>query len=289
MNKIEQIIVAREKDVGITVRRILPWVKKRMVGPFIFLDHMGPANLAPPNDHMDVRPHPHIGLATLTYLFDGSILHRDSLGYVQEIVPGEVNWMTAGKGISHSERETDRAREIKRTIHGLQFWVALPVEKEDLDPSFHHHSESEIPVLRNNTHHIKVIAGEYEGLKSPLASHSPMIFMILEAKDKGVFNLNRPKFELAVYLLNGEINIEGTIFSKKEMIVFETGSELNFEHSPDAHFAVIGGEAFQEPRHIWWNLVSSSKEKIEKAKLSWADGSFPKVPGDYERIPLPEN
>lgn len=286
-NEIEMIIEARSKDIGITVRRILPWAKRRMVGPFIFLDHMGPAIMHAPDDHMDVRPHPHIGLSTLTYLFEGKILHRDSLGYVQEIVPGEVNWMTAGKGISHSERESEEQRKHDRIIHGLQFWVALPKEHEDVDPSFRHYPKEDIPLIENEFHTAKVVAGNYGGRNSRLHAYSPMTFVVVNGKKMGKFSHTHAGHEHALYIVKGSLSLNGENYSETQMIVFKADSAIEVEHSADAVFALIGGEAFPEPRFIWWNLVSSSQEKISKAKESWAEGSFPNVPGDHERIPLP--
>lgn len=288
-NSINLIIEPRAKDIGITVRRILPWAKKRMVGPFIFLDHMGPAHLHPPKDHMDVRPHPHIGLSTLTYLFEGAILHRDSLGVVQTIVPGEVNWMTAGKGIAHSERESQEARLHDRTIHGLQFWVALPKDKEDMSPTFEHYEIPQIPKHDIGSALIDIVAGTAFGKTSPLKAYSPMQFMILKGRAEGSIEIPSQGHELAVYVVEGQVELDGQIFTKEKMIVMNQGSDIHLKFSADALVAILGGEPFPEPRFIWWNLVSSSQEKIELAKASWKDGTFPQVPGDSERIPLPEN
>lgn len=288
-NDIDLIIEARGKDIGVPVKRILPWAKRRMVGPFIFLDHMGPAFLHAPHDHMDVRPHPHIGLSTLTYLFEGKIFHRDSLGFEQLIVPGEVNWMTAGKGIAHSEREPQNVRTHDRTIHGLQFWVALPKEHEDVEPSFRHYPKEEIPEIETDSHRVCVVAGSLNGKTSKLHAYSPMTFMVVTATKRGVFSHHGPGHDHAVYIVKGSVTVNGTRYNETQMIVFKTGSEIELEHSPDALFALIGGEAFPEPRFIWWNLVSSSHDKIEAAKAAWANGTFPNVPGDHERIPLPED
>lgn len=288
-NQISVVIEPRAKDVGIPVRRILPWAKRRMVGPFIFLDHMGPALMKPPKDQMDVRPHPHIGLSTLTYLFSGQIFHRDSLGVEQLIVPGEVNWMTAGSGISHSEREPQNMRQLEREIHGLQFWVALPVESEDVAPSFHHYEKGSIPFESTPSHDISIIAGTRNGKTSPLKAYGPMTFQVVKAKTSGVFHYSRSEFELGVYLVEGSINIEGRDYAGNQMLVFEKGSEIELTHSPDALFTIIGGTPLPEPRFIWWNFVSSSQDKIEQAKRAWKSGTFPQVPGDPERIPLPVN
>lgn len=286
-NEINLIIEPREKDIGITVRRILPWAKKRMVGPFIFLDEMGPAHLLSPGQAMDVRPHPHIGLSTLTYLFEGSIVHRDSLGVVETIVPGEVNWMTAGKGISHSERESAEARTHERTIHGLQFWVALPKAKEDMDPSFEHFKNAAIPKHFTAGAGITIIAGSAFGKTSPLTAHSPMVFMVIEGKEQGRIEIPSEGNELALYVVKGSVKIDGETYTANKMVVFKNKSDLSFYHSADALVAVIGGEPFPEERFIWWNLVSSSLDKIEAAKKAWEDNSFPQVPGETEKIPLP--
>jgi redox-sensitive bicupin YhaK (pirin superfamily) len=287
-NEIEFIIDPRAKDIGIEVRRLLPWVKKRMVGPFIFLDHMGPSHLKSPLDHLDVRPHPHIGLSTLTYLFEGEIFHRDSLGYKQLIVPGEVNWMTAGKGISHSERERPEMRKINRTIHGLQFWVALPIELEDCDPSFTHYSQDEIPMEENPSHHIAIVAGSRNGKTSPLKALSPMTFQVVKAKQEGSYTFSEKDFELALYVIHGEVKINHQAFTH-EMVTFKQNSSIELTHSQDALFAVIGGKPFPEKRFIWWNLVSSSEEKIEATKKAWSEGTFPMVPDETEFIPLPKD
>lgn len=292
INNMTHIISARPKDIGIPVRRILPWAKKRMVGPFIFLDHMGPAFLKAPDERIDVRPHPHIGLSTLTYLFKGSLLHRDSLGHVQEILPGQVNWMTAGRGISHSERETEEARNQDRTIEGLQFWVALPVEFEDIEPSFIHYKQDDIPEIEDESLSINLVAGEYHGHVSKLHSYAPMIYMLMSAKKEDEFTYHHPIHELAIYVAKGQVKIKSSDvlheFEEGQMIVFEKGSSIELTFSKDAVFALIGGETYPEPRYIWWNLVSSSQEKIEQAKKAWIDGTFPQVPGDAEKIPLPE-
>lgn len=287
LNKINLVIEPRVKDIGIAVRRILPWAKKRMVGPFIFLDHMGPTHFKGPSEHMDVRPHPHIGLSTLTYLYEGAILHRDSLGVVQNILPGEVNWMTAGKGISHSERETTEARQHERTIHGLQFWVALPKESEDIDPSFHHYDKEEIPKHETDAAVIDVIGGSMFGKTSPLKAYSRLLFLSVKAKKRGELKISADGQELAVYIVNGEVQMSGETYKEAHMIVLEQGSDIELTHSEDAVFAVLGGDPFPEKRYIFWNLVSSSEEKIEAAKKAWKEGTFPAVPGDEERIPLP--
>lgn len=290
MNHIEFLIKPRSANIGVPVRRVLPWVKKRMVGPFIFLDEMGPAFLIGPKEAVDVRPHPHIGLSTLTYLFEGKLVHRDSLGYEQLIVPGEVNWMTAGRGIAHSEREPQDVRTSERTLHGLQFWVALPLIHEDVEPSFHHYEKEEIPTIENDFQKITVVAGSYDGYTSKLKAYSPMTFIVVENKKKGLFRFNHISgHEHAVYVVKGELRAGEELINEHEMAVFSMNEDIEVEMSEDCVFALIGGEPFFEPRYIFWNLVSSSQEKIEKAKLAWKERSFPQVPGETEFIPLPED
>ncbi len=270
---------AREKDLGgFQVKRVLPYAKKRMVGPFIFLDQMGPARFDP-GQGIDVRAHPHIGLSTLTYLFEGSLLHRDSLGFVQEIEPGAVNWMTAGSGISHSERSPLEKRKSTQAIYGLQFWVALPKEKEDCDPSFFHTPKKEIPEFSYQGAQIKLIAGEALGFRSPVKTHSPLFYLDLQLKKNDQIELPSLGQETAVYFLNSR--------DAGKMIVFGN-REFRFKAEEDSHLILLGGEAFSEERHIWWNLVSSDTEKIEKAKERWEKNQFPMVPGESERIPLPK-
>ena len=288
-NEIAFLIEPRKADIGIPVKRILPWMKKRMVGPFVFLDEMGPKLMKAPDENMDVKPHPHIGLATLTYLFEGSILHRDSLGVEQLIIPGEVNWMTAGKGVSHSEREPVGVRKKDRLVHGLQFWVALPKELEDMNPSFHHYEQKDIPEFKSESLNIKLVAGSALGKISGLKAHSPMIFMVMNAFRNGTFSFQEKSHEHALYIVKGSIVIDGQAYTESQMLVFKEGSEIDLQHSPDAVFVLIGGEVFPEPRHIWWNFVSSSKDKIEAAKEAWRNKTFPQVPGDDEFFPLPES
>ncbi len=280
-------IIGKQHDLGggLIVNRVLPDRKKRMVGPFTFLDHMGPLTTNP-GQETDVRPHPHIGLSTLTYLFDGRIVHRDSLGSVVEINPGEVNWMTAGKGITHSERAPDSEKGLARRLHGLQIWIALPIESEDCEPSFNHYKNVVIPKKDTDQCAISVIAGEAFGLKSPVVVSSPLVFVEIKTKKQFDLKLHIPGFELALYLIKGTATTESQSVSESEMITTEPGQELNASIEAGAHVVVLGGAPIGE-RFIWWNLVSSSKEKIELAKKDWANGKFPKVPSETEFIPLP--
>jgi redox-sensitive bicupin YhaK (pirin superfamily) len=282
-------IIGKKSDLGggMFIQRILPNVKKRMVGPFCFLDHMGPI-MTEPGANTDVRPHPHIGLSTLTYLFEGRMVHRDSLGSVVEIEPGEVNWMTAGKGISHSERAPENEKGKPRRLHGLQFWVALPDGKEEIDPSFRHYNKNQIPFHENDERQITLVAGQGFGLESQVETSSPLIFANLYAKKDFKFELSMANFELAILVIKGSAQSENLEILENQMLVFEQGVPVKMDISKDCHFVLIGGEPFKTERHIWWNLVSSSREKIEEAKRRWKNGSFPMVPGETEFIPLPE-
>lgn len=262
-------------------------MKKRMVGPFIFLDHMGPAHFNR-TESMTVNAHPHIGLSTLTYLFEGRIHHKDSLGSSVTVIPGEVNWMTAGRGISHSEKTADEDLGQESNLHGLQFWVALPDELEDIEPSFFNFKKNQIPTLETKELSIDVIVGDFKGLNSPVATYSPLIFLNIMAHEDCFFSFpNEKNHELALYLINGSISVEEKGFKENEMIVFESGSSLEVKLSKGAHCVLIGGETFQNPKQIWWNFVSSSKEKIDTARKNWNEGNFPQVPGEKERILAP--
>jgi len=293
-NKLEMIITAREKDlVSFTVRRILPYASHRMVGPFIFFDHMGPATF-PPSKGMDVRPHPHINLATVTYLFAGKIWHRDSLGSDQMIEPGAVNWMTAGKGIVHSERTPpeERAKECK--LHGIQLWVALPEEHEEDPPTFSHHPKETLPEFEVESCSVKLLLGNLFGKTSPVPVHSDLFYAEVKIPSGQKFNLDVSGREAAVYVVNGNLQIEGELVHKNEMAVAKAGENLQLTAKDDVHIMVLGGRPVGE-RFIFWNFVSSSKERLEDAKKEWALGPlnwhsrFSIIPGDNgEFIPLPE-
>jgi redox-sensitive bicupin YhaK (pirin superfamily) len=273
---------------GFVVRRLLPFRKKTMVGPFIFLDHMGPFEFVPV-PHSDIRPHPHIGLSTLTYLYDGRMVHRDSLANEQVIKPGEVNWMTAGKGIVHSERihKDDHNKKIK--MEGLQFWVALPDDLEDQDPSFLHYEEPSIPVFKGKGFRVAVIGGKAFDLLSPVQVSSPLVFLNFEVSDDAEipFKAEKADFEIALYVLKGEVHCEGQTLKSGQLGVLKKSSTYGFKAKKDTRFVLIGGEPFKSHRFIEWNFVSSSKEKIEAASRDWQDEKFPLIPGDdKERIPL---
>jgi redox-sensitive bicupin YhaK (pirin superfamily) len=259
-----------------------------MVGPFIFFDHFGPAHFRS-GSGIDVRPHPHIGLATLTYLFDGEIMHRDSLGTAIAIRPGEINWMTAGRGIVHSERTGPERRASGDDLHGLQCWVALPAATEETAPAFAHHGVAEFPVVRDGDNTVRVVVGSLYGARSPVATASETVFADAALRAGSALPLDAGHEERAIYVIDGEIDIGGDRFGRDRLLVFRPGDPITLTAVTDAHLMILGGAAMDGPRHIWWNFVSSRKERIEQAKAEWAAGHFGKVPGDeIEFIPLPE-
>jgi redox-sensitive bicupin YhaK (pirin superfamily) len=286
---IDQVIVPRTVDLGdFAVRRALPSARTRMVGPFIFFDHFGPAEFHAGNG-LDVRPHPHIGLATVTYLFDGEIMHRDSLGTAVAIRPGEVNWMTAGRGIVHSERTRPERRVDGEPIHGLQMWVALPAAKEEMDAGFAHHATAEFPVINDNGKNVRVVVGSLYGTASPVPTVHETIFGDVHLKAGATLPLDADHEERAVYIIDGVLDIAGDRFEPGRLLVFRPGDTVSISAATDTHFVIVGGAPMDGPRHIWWNFVSSRKERIEQAKAEWKAGHFGKVPGDeIEFIPLPE-
>lgn len=290
MSNIQLIIEERPADIGnFLVGRLLPFRTKRTVGPFAFIDHMGPASM---NDHqnMDVPPHPHIGLSTLTYLFEGSIMHKDSLGTEMEIKPGAVNWMTAGKGIVHSERTPAYLRNADKHLHGLQIWVALPRELEEMQPSFVHVEAHELPVWTENNLTFKLIAGEALGKKSPVPVFSPLYFIEIKSTGRQTVNIGDHLFgECALYILEGQIDCEETTFVPKQLLVAKNSALCEFEMAENSTIYIFGGEAFPEERFIYWNFVSSSKERIEQAKQMWLAQTFERVPGETEFVPLPQS
>ncbi len=286
---IELVIAARPRDLGgFFVRRTLPSPARRLVGPFIFFDHFGPVRF-PPGTGMDVRPHPHIALATVTYLFDGEIDHKDSLGSAQTIHPGDVNWMTAGHGIVHSERTGREARRAGATLHGLQLWVALPTQHEETEPRFEHQPAANIPEVALKGARLRVVAGNAYGASSPVTVLSPTFYVVAEL-DEGV-HLDMPDAypERAAYVVSGAIECDGATHGEGTMIVFRTASAARVVASEASRIALVGGAPLDGPRHIAWNFVASSPERIERAKRDWREGRFPRVPGDdVEFIPLPE-
>ncbi len=287
---IAHVVVPRTVDLGdgFSVRRALPSAQTRMVGPFVFFDHFGPAEFRAGNG-LDVRPHPHIGLATVSYLFDGEIMHRDSLGTAVAIRPGEVNWMTAGRGIVHSERTGPEKRAAGGPIHGLQMWVALPAAKEEMEAGFAHHDTEEFPLIEDQGKAVHVVVGSLYGKKSPVPTVHETIFADVVLKAGAALPIDADHEERALYVIEGTIDIAGDKFEPGRLLVFKPGDKIAITAATNAHFVICGGAPMDGPRHIWWNFVSSRKERIEQAKAEWKAGHFGKVPGDeIEFIPLPE-
>ncbi|MCF8466278.1 MAG: pirin family protein [Sneathiella sp.] len=285
---VELIISGKPKNIGgFEVRRLLPAAKRRSVGPFVFLDHMGPAVLAPAQG-MDVRPHPHIGLATVTYLYEGSILHRDNLGSVQEITPGDVNWMTAGRGIVHSERSGDTARAREQLVHGLQAWVALPRKMEEIKPSFIHYPRAELPEISGDGWTGRLIAGALFGARSPVATLNPLFFADIRMYTGAEIALRPDYDEGAVYVVSGRVQIGGKTVEAGELAVLQKHVDVSLIAMEASVIAFLGGDSLPEPRFMYWNFVSTSRERIDRAKSDWRDQRFTKISGESEFTPLPE-
>ena len=286
---IETVIVPRARDLGgFEVRRALPSVQRRMVGPFIFFDQMGPAEFLI-GGGIDVRPHPHIGLATVTYLFDGEVLHRDSLGTELSIKPGELNLMSAGKGIVHSERTSEAAKALGPKLFGIQSWVALPETHEEGAPAFEHYDASQLPMINDHGVALRVIAGELMGVKAPTKTAWPTLYADATLAAGASMPLDPTYEERGIYTVSGTLDIAGDQFGPGQLLVFKPGDDITVRAATDARFMVLGGEPMDSERHIWWNFVSSSKERIEQAKADWKAGRFDIVPGDdKEFIPLPD-
>ncbi len=277
----------RDLGGGFAVKRALPAIEKRMVGPFIFWDEFGPAHFAA-GEGLDVRPHPHVNLATVTYLFAGEIFHRDTLGSAQVIKPGDVNWMNAGRGIAHSERTAPELRQTGSPIAGIQSWVALPEAHEESEPSFVHHAEHELPLVEENGKSVRVIAGKLYGKASPAQTYSEMFYADVRLEPGAALPLDADYEERGLYLVSGEIEIAGDVFQPGRLLVLRPGDAMTVRAVTPARFMALGG-ANLGPRHIWWNFVSSRKERIEQAKEDWRAGRFGTIPGDdKEFIPLPE-
>ena len=287
MSNIKLIIEERAANIGkFMVGRLLPFRQKRMVGPFIYIDHMGPVKLNE-RQNFDVLPHPHIGLSTLTFLFEGSIMHRDTLGNEIEIKPGAVNWMTAGKGIVHSERTPEYLRDSPLYMHGLQIWVALPKDLEQMEPQFSHIEEKDIPAWTDGDLQFKLVAGEAFGKKSPVPIFSNLFMLEIKSKTKQVVNIGNALYgEAGLYILNGAIESEGNIYEPKQLLVAKDSTLCEFTIQENSTIYIFGGEPFPEERFIDWNFVASDKELIEKAKQKWKDQAFDKIKGDdTEYIP----
>src|SRR5690348_9008978 len=286
---VDLVIEPRTRDLGdgFEVRRVLPYAKRHMVGPFIFFDHFGPTNFRA-GTGLDVRPHPHIGLATITYLFDGEIMHRDSLGTAQVIRPGAVNWMTAGRGIVHSERTPPETRRRQSPIYGIQSWVALPQAREEIEPAFEHVPETDLPLIEGDGVGVRLIAGTLFGKTSPVATQSPMFYADVTLRAGATLAMTPDYAQRAAYLLEGTVDCAGTRHAPPLMLVFDSKARAVITAREPARLLLIGGEPLDGERHIWWNLVSSSAERIEQAKRDWQGGRFPKIQGDSDEfIPLP--
>jgi redox-sensitive bicupin YhaK (pirin superfamily) len=288
---IDVLVQGRAHDLGggFAVRRVLPSVRRRMVGPFIFLDHFGPMDVPPGGDGMEVRPHPHIGLATVTFLFDGGIFHRDSLGYAQAIRPGDVNWMTAGSGIVHSERTEPEMRRAGFRMHGVQTWVALPKSHEETQPSFEHVEAAKLPSWTEGGGSFRLIVGTYAGHTAPTTHFSPTFYVGAELKAGAKTAISPEHAERAVYIAEGEAAIGDRLLGVGDLAVLRPSQPVDIvAGAAGAKLMLLGGAPMDGPRHIWWNFVSSSRERIEKAKADWKASRFARVPGDDEFIPLPD-
>lgn len=287
-NAVEHLIIPNAKDLGnFQVRRALPSRERKLVGPFIFFDRMGPA-VFKPGEAIDVRPHPHIGLSTVTYLFDGTIRHRDSLGTEMVIEPGDINLMTAGRGIVHSERSPEELRGTTRGLTGLQTWLALPDSKEEMAPAFENTAASQMGVIDGETASARVLIGSFHGVKAPVTQYHETLYVDVTLPRNGEIEIPNDTEERAIYVLDGMIDIAGDTFEADQLLVFRPGDQIVVRSMMGASFMLFGGASIGSPRHIWWNFVSSSKERIEQAKHEWKTGKFDIVPGDEEEfIPLP--
>ena len=291
MDHTPRLIEGRKHDLGdgFTVRRLLPALLARHVGPFVFFDHMGPADFAP-GKGMDVRPHPHIGLATITWLFEGSIRHRDSLGSLADIRPGEVNWMTAGRGIVHSERTPPDERRDGQRLHGIQLWVALPREDAEVAPEFHHHGADELPRIHRDGAELLLVAGHAYGERSPVKVFAPMFLIEATLAAGAVLDWPDAHAERGVYVVEGEVEWDGVAIGIDRMAVQGARSASPLRSPGPSRLILFGGAPLDGERHLWWNFVASSRERIEQGKADWAAGRFGVVPGDeHEFIPLPEH
>ena len=286
-DSISLLIKPATKDLGeFSVRRALPDPRRQRIGPFIFFDHMGPAEF-PPDSGVNVRAHPHIGLATITYLFEGEILHRDSLGYVQAIQPGAVNWMTAGKGIVHSEKVTPDIKASGQKLHGLQVWVALPTDREEIEPRFEHYPDAEIPWTELPKTRIRVVVGAAYGQESPVKTESETLYVELQLEADATIELPVVE-ELGVYVIDGDVKIGATTVSAGVLAVLQREAKCSMSSSSGAHVMLLGGATLEGERIIWWNFVSSSQERMEQARNDWRERRFPEVPEEIDFIPLPE-
>jgi redox-sensitive bicupin YhaK (pirin superfamily) len=281
-------LTGHEKDLGggFLVRRLLPDARQRSVGPFIFFDHFGPAQELPGVNH-DVRPHPHIGLATVTYLFEGAMMHRDSLGSAQLIEPGAINWMTAGRGIVHSERRPGHLHDVAFVNHGLQLWTALPLEHEETEPSFSHTPADAIPECGVGDARVRVLVGEAFGARSPVPALSRTLYLDVRLPVGGRMELPALEAQQAIYAVEGELQVDGAPLPPRRMAVLAPGAAVALSAPAGARLVLVGGDALDAPRHMWWNFVSSRKDRILQASADWQAMRMGTVPGDAEFIPLP--
>ena len=287
---LEALLVPRTRDLGggFEVRRVLPAARKRAIGPFVFFDQMGPVALAP-GKGLDVRPHPHIGLATVTYLFEGEILHRDSLGSVQPIRAGDVNWMTAGSGIVHSERTPPELRASGSRLAGIQLWVGLPAKEEETAPRFEHTPAARLPLLDERGARVRLILGEWRGARSPVATLSPMLYADATLAGGTTLELEAAYADRAVYIIDGEVEHAGEAHAPGRMLVFSAGTPARVSARGPARVLILGGAPLDGERYVWWNFVSSRKERIAQAAADWKARRFAPIPGETEFIPLPDN
>ena len=283
------LVPPRVHDLGgFQVRRAVPSLQARSVGPFVFVDHMGPAHFDAGHG-VDVRPHPHIGLATVTFLWSGGMRHRDTLGSLQDILPGDVNWMTAGRGIAHSERTPPDLRDTGSPLHGMQTWVALPQGDQEVEPSFHHHAAASLPERDHAGARLRVIAGRAFGMESPVRVFADTWNVAVDLAADAELELAAEAVERALYVLEGEAQLDSTDIPDKHLLVLDRGVRHVLRAKTPLKAMLLGGEPLDGPRHMWWNFVSSSKERIEQARHDWDEGRFGLIPGDdVERIPLPE-
>lgn len=287
MSALLHLLHAHQRDIGFPVRRVLPAAAVSAVGPFVFFDHMGPATFLAGTTEGDVRPHPHIGLSTFTYLYSGAMLHRDSLGMVQRIEPGAVNLMTAGRGVVHSERVPADIRDSGQVVEGIQMWLAAPAKLEEGEPSFHHYSAAMLPLMHVDGVQLQVLAGTFQGMTSPVHTEIPSLCVSVEMAAGANQVLATEVEELAVYVAEGELSLAGETLSTGQMAVLDPRAKSVARAIQATRLMVIGGQPLDGKRFIWWNFVATSHELIDAAKRAWEQEQFPPVPGESERIPLP--
>jgi redox-sensitive bicupin YhaK (pirin superfamily) len=282
------VIAPRVHDLGgFQVRRAVPSIQARSIGPFVFVDHMGPA-VFEPGLGIDVRPHPHIGLATVTFLWSGTITHRDTLGSQQDITAGDVNWMTAGRGIAHSERTPQLLRAGGHPLHGMQTWVALPKQDEEAEPAFHHHAAATLPRIERAGALLRVVAGRGFGTEAPVRVYADTLYVAIDLQPDAELVLDADHRERALYVLEGNAQLDGADLPEKHLVLLDEATRPVLRARTTVKAMLLGGEPLDGPRHLWWNFVSSSRDRIEQAKLDWVEGRFGSVPGDGEFIPLPD-